>query len=209
MMLGRRFEVDFLRRPPLPPLAVWLLALGLVGSGLAAWSCIDAWHERAALALERAELDAALERARQAAQQRHSAARGAGPAAQAQAIEVLEALHRPWNALLDQLEAVHAPGVHLVQLAVDARFETLQLQAEARTLGDVLRYTEQLPAAGPIVAVRLTSHEVRDAPGGRVVSARLAAALGADRGAAAQASPPGAAQAVAGLAGAMRIEPAR
>jgi hypothetical protein len=80
--------------------------------------------------------------------------------------------------------------VHLEQIAIDARFESLQVQAEARSLGDVLRFVEQLPGAGPIVAVQLASHELRSVPIGQVVDARISARISAlDDAAARRAAP--------------------
>ncbi|HUN92469.1 MAG TPA: hypothetical protein VMU33_10455 [Burkholderiaceae bacterium] len=177
MILGPRFDVDFVRPAPVPPLAIAVLVVALVAAAAAAAWCEQAWRSGRDLASRRATLEAALERGREQAERRRTTARGADPQAQEQAVAVLDELHRPWRALFEQLEADRVGPVHLDQLAIDSRFESLQMQAEARSLGDVLRYVQALPGAGPIAAVQLSSHELRDAPGGRVVSARVVARL--------------------------------
>jgi len=179
MLLGPRFDVDFVRAPRIAPLAGWLLAAGLIAAVCAGAWCEREWRAGRELSAQLDDLNARAARDRdQAARQRPPVATG-DPQVQAQALDVLAELHRPWRALFDQLEADRVRGVHLDQLTIDARFEGLQVQAEARSLADVLDFVRELPGSGPIVGVQLANHEVRAVPIGHVVSARIAARVDA------------------------------
>lgn len=69
-------------------------------------------------------------------------------------------LDRPWLELLAVLERHAAPRVPVQQLSVDARFETAQLQVEARNLGELFAYVNALHTAGaPLRSAQLLGHE--------------------------------------------------
>ena len=177
-LLGRRFQVDFVQdRPPTPPLSWLLLGAGVVTLCAAFADFVPRWLEHARVIHEIEALQAWLDRLAGMARTGLRAADGEGSA---QAHGVLGDLGRPWPALFDQFEAAATQDVHLVQFAVDARFRTMQLMAEASTLERVLQYSQQLPGKGPVRAVRLTHHEWRDTPSGRIVVADLTADLTAD-----------------------------
>jgi hypothetical protein len=177
-LLGRRFQVDFAQaRPPVAPLAWILLAIGAIAVSGALLDFAPRWIEHERLARERSDLQARLDRVPGVAR---SSARAPDAIGLAQARGVLDELDRPWPALLDQFESIDAPDVHLVQLGVDSRFQTVQLLAEASRLEQVLQYSKQLAGKGPVRSVRLTHHEWRAAPGGRIVLADLSATLGPD-----------------------------
>jgi hypothetical protein len=175
MLFARRFDLDFVREPAIAPSVRWLLVAGLVAVTGAGFLCERAREAGAALVQQRDEIAARLDREREANERRRVVASRAEPAVQRQATEVLAELHRPWRDLFAQLEADQVNGVHLVQVAIDARFESVQVQAEGRSLGDVLRFVQQLPGSGPISAVQLANHELRTVPIGQVVDARIAA----------------------------------
>jgi hypothetical protein len=190
MILGRRFDIDFVRPPGVAPSVRWLLAAGVLALAVVGFRCERERESGQALQQQQADLTAHLDREREATDRRRVVVTRADPQVQAQATEVLAELHRPWRGLFEQLEADRVGGVHLEQIAIDARFESLQVQAEARSLGDVLRFVEQLPGAGPIVAVQLASHELRSVPIGQVVDARISARISAlDDAGAARAAP--------------------
>jgi hypothetical protein len=187
--VSARFDIDFVQAHRPVGAAAWiLLVLGLAASTAAAIVLQSRWEAGDAQQAEAQRLAEALHRATAPGPEVRGAdaARAGGPergAQQRQAARVIDELRRPWGALFAQMEGAGLPTVHLVQFGVDARFEALSMQVEARSLHEVLRYAQRLSGAGPIRAVQLVSHEWREAPGGRVVTARLAVEL--DAGAAA------------------------
>ena len=182
MLFGRRFDVDFVREPGAAPSVRWLLVAGLAAVIAAGLLCERAREAGAALLQQRDRIAARLDREREANERRRVVASRAEPAVQRQANEVLAEMHRPWRELFDQLEADRVDGVHVVQVAIDGRFESVQLQAEGRSLRDVLRFVQQLPGGGPISAVQLANHELRTVPIGHVVDARISARVEAAPG---------------------------
>lgn len=178
-LLGRRFDVDFARaRPAVTPLAWAMLALGGLLLAAAVADFVPHWQRHERLQREQQALRERLERMPGAprAAAAHSAADTLG---QLQARGLLDQLDRPWAALFDRLEAIQAPDVHVVQFGVDPGFHAVQMIAEASTLEHVLQYSQQLAAQAPVRAVRLTRHEWRAAPVGRIVVANLTAELAA------------------------------
>ena len=183
-LLGRRFQVDFVQaRPAVAPVARLLLAAGVLALAGAVADLAPRWVQRQQLNRQKEQLQSRLERQLGVAR---PAAR-AEVIGLAQARGVLDELDRPWPALFDQLEATRVPGVHLVQLGVDSRFQTAQVLAEASNLEELLQYSQRLAGSGPVQSVRLTHHEWHDAPVGRIVVANLTAELestaSADKGA--------------------------
>ena len=174
-LLGRRFEIDFVQaRPPIAPLGWLLLGFGLLALMAALADFAPRWLEHERLLREVEELHLRLDRLPGVAR---PVSRGSDSTGLAQATGLLGELDHPWPALFDQFESVAVPDVHLVQMAVDSRFQTVQMVAEASTLERVLQYSQQLPGKGPVRAVRLTRHEWRNAPSGRIVVADLTADL--------------------------------
>jgi hypothetical protein len=174
-----RFEADFATAGTPVPGAAWAWCAGgvaaLVLGGLALsqqWQALQ--QQRAAGERDRAT----LARAGTSDPRAGAARQGSSEDPRELALRAVTELRRPWGALLDQLEAARASGAELGQFSVDARFEKVQLVVDARSLDDVLRYLQRLPGNGPVRAVRLVSHEWRDAPGGRRLQARLVADLG-------------------------------
>lgn len=175
---GRRYSIDFAAsRPALPPVSWWLLAAGCTALVVALADALPRWSLQSRLRTE-------LEHLRSTASDLPSAARAGGHPANAeslaQALALVDQLDRPWPQLLGRLETTRVPGVHLVQVGVDARFQSLQLLAEASRLDDVLSYARALAGQGPVKAVRLTHHEWRNVPGARIVVASLSADLAPD-----------------------------
>jgi hypothetical protein len=175
-----RFEADFATAgTPVPGVAWAWFGGGVAALLLGALALSQQWQ---ALQQQRAtgERDrATLARARASDPQAGAARRASGDDPRELALRAVAELRRPWAALLDQLEAARSSGAELGQFSVDARFEKVQLVVDARSLDDVLKYLQRLPGGGPVRAVRLVSHEWRDAPGGRRLQARLVADLGA------------------------------
>jgi len=175
-LLGRRFQLDFIQaRPPVPPLAWGLLAGGVLSLAAALADFAPRLVLREQLGARQTELRARLDHLPTGARSSGDAADVAGFT---QARSVLDELDRPWAALFDQLEATRASDVHLIQLGVDPRFQTMQVLAEASSLERVLQYSKKLAGTGPVQSVRLTHHEWRNVPVGKVVVANLTADLG-------------------------------
>ncbi len=158
------------------PLAGLLLVAGLIAAAGAALVLRPALERQSTLAADRGQLETRLERlgVRPAAagEQHHGGRRETLEEGRQLAAE----LHRPWHELFDQLEqAAQADGaaVHLVQLSVDPRFDTIQLVAEARDLGHLVRFSQRLSGGAPLRSLVLTHYEWRDALGGHVLSAAL------------------------------------
>jgi hypothetical protein len=95
------------------------------------------------------------------------------------AIRVVADLNRPWPALFDAIEGARRPSVRVLHVGVDGRFSQLHLTLEARSLQDVIDYSESLRAQAPLKSVQLVQHEWRSDSGMRVLSARLVAGLSA------------------------------
>jgi hypothetical protein len=177
----RPTEVELLRpRAGVPPLSALLLAASAVAVLGAAMVCRPAWERSAELAADEARLQSAVDRLGADSPAGRSRTSAAGKSAQADALAEAELVvaesHRPWHALFDQLEAAQkseGAGVHLVQLAIDPRFATVQLVAEGRDLGKLVRFAQQLPGTGPIRTMSLSHHEWRDTLGAHVVTASL------------------------------------
>jgi hypothetical protein len=176
-LLGRRFRIDFASRPqPVLVLSWLLLALGVAGAALAALDVAPRWQLHQRLLAQRAELEQQL----QLAGGTRAAPRLVSVADQAAAHAVLAELQRPWRPLFDRFESVNVPQVYLIQLSVDSSFRDVQLLAEAARLDDVLSYSKKLAGDRTVRTVRLTHHEWRNAPIGRVVVANLTAELASE-----------------------------
>jgi len=176
----RPHEVELLRpRHRAPPLSWLLLAVGVAALGAAAMNCLPVWSSRSLLADRAARLQSEVDHL---ASSRGPVLRGrtSNRAGDRDALSEAELLvveaRRPWHGLFDQLEAAqrsgHA-GVHVIQMGVDPRFATLQLVAEGRDLGELVRFSQQLAGNGPVRTMSLTHHEWRDALGAHVVTASL------------------------------------
>ncbi len=172
-----RFDLDFAQPRARTPRLAWLL----LAAGVTAATITAVEGERAAGLLseldgEIARMDERLDAARRAARiaPRAASERAADAAVRADALRISRSLRQPWAQLLDALEADMTPQVKLVQIGFDAQFRRAQVQIEARSLNDVFHYTHQLASVPQVGAVTLVQHEWRDAPGARVVSARIA-----------------------------------
>ena len=178
----RPVTIELLRpRRPVPPASWLLLAAGIAMFAGSAALLAPSLEERMRLGEQRASLEHRLD-----------ALQGAGPSLplvrrsaalerdlQSQAQSVVLELHRPWHRLFDHLEGTMTPGVNIVQLDVESRFEEIQLVAESRDFPDLVRYTQRLASAPPVHSVGMTHHEWRDAAGSRVVDATMVARIDA------------------------------
>lgn len=180
-----RFNVDFARqRAPIPAGGWVMAAVGLIAMcGAVAWSIPD-WQKREQLAGAQHRLRVALADANPAptVQQTRRADNATASGArsrdgQSEALSLTRELRKPWGALFGALESSSSDRVRIVQLDVDSRFRQVQIQAEAKSLSDLIRYGEKLASVAPINSARLAHHEWKAAGGGRVVSARLVATL--------------------------------
>ena len=183
----RPYEVELLR-PALrvAPLSWLLLAAGALAAAAAAWVLQPQLARRAELSQQQERLESALERLGA------PASAGAGARSRAsqheaadEARQVAAELRRPWHELFEQLEAAAAAddaAVHVVQVSVEPRFATVQLVAEGRDLGKLVRFTQRLTGGAPIRSMTLTHYEWRDALGGHVLSASLQGDLAAAPG---------------------------
>lgn len=194
----RPYEVELLRpRRHAPPLSWLLLGLGVVALLGAAWVCAPGLKREHALAQQRAQIEsklAVLDGGPAAGSGFRRASGGKdGRIEEAQAI--VRELNRPWPELFAQLEAANTNDVNVMQMSVEPRFTTLQLVAESRDLGQLVRFSQRLSSPGsaaanaahpgPIRAMTMTHHEWRDALGARVASATMQGELadGSSRGA--------------------------
>jgi hypothetical protein len=170
-LLGRRFRVDFVQpRPRATPLSWLMVAVGTMSLAIALADLAPRWIQREQLREKKTQLQARLDQMPGLAR---TAAHPVDAIGLTQARGVLEQLDRPWSELFDQFESTREGGVHLVQLGVDSRFQTALVLAEASSLEQVLRYSRDLSGKGPVRTVRLTNHEWRNAPVGRIVVANL------------------------------------
>jgi hypothetical protein len=170
-------ELELLRPVrPVAPVAGVLLAAGLLAAGAAAVGLQPAFERKAALSAEQALLERRLERLGVRPVATVDSRHGGRRETLEEGRELAAQLRRPWHQLFDQLEeAAQADGgaVHVVQLTVDPRFDTLQLVAEARDLGHLVRFSQRLTGGAPVHNLVLTHYEWRDALGGHVLSAAL------------------------------------
>lgn len=172
----RPYAVELLHpRQDIPLLSWVLLAAGVLTLGGAVLTCQPAWSERTALVARQENLRAAFDRAGETNKPRTAARAGErdGPA---EAALISAELRRPWHQLFDQIESAQrgdGTGVHLLQIAVDPRFTNLQMVAEGRDLGGLVRFSGQMVGNGPIRVMELTHHEWRDTLGAHVVTASL------------------------------------
>lgn len=176
------FDIDFaargIARVRLSVAALTVFAAGIVSVAGAAAVLAPRFAQHRWLQSATAAIDGSLAEARRARlPARDDKAKPADMAALAEARRIATDLHRPWGALFDVVESVSSGRVHVTQIGVDAQFHGIQIQVEARALGDVVRYAQSLAAAGaPIAGAQLASHEWTGTAV-RVVSARVTVAL--------------------------------
>lgn len=170
------YEVELLRpRGQATPLSWLLLGVGAIVLAGAVLECRPALTERVGLEADIARLEATLDRTGDGPKPKASVRSGEQDRL-AEAAAIVADVRRPWHQLFDQIEAAQQSGgngVHLVQVAVDPRFSSLQMVAEGRDLGGLVRFTGQMAGNGPIRAMSLTHHEWRDTLGAHVVTASL------------------------------------
>jgi len=186
----RPYEVDLLRERRRTPLFSWALcAAGIAALGGAILVTAPLLERQSRLQQELAGVEAELGKAQasitssKTGLRKGTATRSAEATVANDAAAIQTELRRPWSGLFDQLGAGLAQEgntVHIVQLGVDARFETLQLVAEGRELDKLVRFAQHVSGTGPIRSLTMTHHEWRDALGAHVVSATLIGQLTAE-----------------------------
>jgi hypothetical protein len=182
MWRARRFDVDFAPRARfsvrLTPLSALLLGAGLIAVASASAAVAPEWERLQALrAMLARTQNAATGAAHAGGTSGTGKARPAETAAFNEAQRIASDLHRPWPALFDAMEAATDGKVRVTQISVDPRFSRLQIQVEAKGLGEVVRYAQKLAASGtPVAGAQLLSHEWNNGPV-HVVAARVGVAL--------------------------------
>jgi hypothetical protein len=153
------------RRPPTPWWAVALCAVAGTACLLLMLELWSGWGLQREQAAEAQRVQALIDRRSQpaaapgATRASANAVRSSDAALRARATWQAS-LVRPWAELLAVLEQHAAPRVPVQQLSVDARFETAQLQVEARNLGELFAYVNALHTAGaPLRSAQLLGHE--------------------------------------------------
>ncbi|MEY2892111.1 MAG: hypothetical protein RJA98_2019 [Pseudomonadota bacterium] len=157
------------RRPPTPWWAAVLCAVAATACVLLALELWGGWRMQREQAEDAQRVQAMLDRRLQPAvsaapvanrvSDSVNANRSSEAALRARAVWQAS-LERPWLELLNVLEQHAAPRVPVQQLSVDARFETAQLQVEARNLGELFAYVNALHTAGaPLRSAQLLGHE--------------------------------------------------
>lgn len=76
--------------------------------------------------------------------------------------QVIGRLNTPWPAIFDALEQSTPAGVALLGIDPRPGEGSIRIQAEARTLDELLKYTAQLPATPPFGEVLLVKHETHE-----------------------------------------------
>jgi len=154
------------RRPPTPWWAVALCAVAGTACVLLALELWGGWRMQGQQAEDAQRVQALIDRRLQpAVANRVSASASVNANRSSEAALRARAawqasLERPWLELLNVLEQHAAPRVPVQQLSVDARFETAQLQVEARNLGELFAYVNALHMAGaPLRSAQLLGHE--------------------------------------------------
>jgi hypothetical protein len=172
------YDFDLARRADATPQASWfLLGAGLAAAVLAVLPLRDAWEDRSALVESIARLQAALDGPASASAET-AQGKGRRPTSEdADALQVVGDLNRPWRALFDGIESAQRPEVRVRQVAIDSNFSRLTMGVEAKSLADVLAYSAQLGELPPIGSIQLVHHEWTNVGGVRVLSARLSASL--------------------------------
>jgi hypothetical protein len=173
-LLGRRFEIDFNgSQARTPPLAWLLLTMGLCALLAAVFDFAPRWARHGELQIQLEALQAQQLKLPPAG----AASRKATAADSTEIRTLMDEFNRPWMLLFERLESSELPGVHLLQVSVDSRFQAVEMLAEGASLDEVVKYSSRLAAERPVHAVRLTHHEWRASPGARVVVASLTAEL--------------------------------
>lgn len=190
-----RFAIDFARaRAPVPTHGWALAAVGVLAFAAAIASSAGDWQQRATSLAARERVQTALAAAQPApstasARRDTSSATARARETQTEAQLVALELRRPWGALFSALESSSNERVRIVQMDVDSRFRQLQIHAEAKSLGELIRYAEHLASIAPVNNARLAHHELKTVAGARIVSARLVARLDPSADAAAVSAP--------------------
>lgn len=76
--------------------------------------------------------------------------------------QVMARLNTPWPAIFDALDRATPAGVALLGIDPRPAEGSIRIQAEARTLDELLKYTAQLQAAPPFGQVLLVKHETHE-----------------------------------------------
>eukprot|EP01034_Spumella_vulgaris_P003792 gene3792-4852_t len=76
--------------------------------------------------------------------------------------QVIGRLNTPWPAIFDALEQSTPASVALLGIDPRPGEGSIRIQAEARTLDELLKYTAQLPATPPFGEVLLVKHETHE-----------------------------------------------
>lgn len=177
------FDLDFSRRPPTPKHGWALATAGVISIAAAiAWALPD-WQKRSELGATRSRNQVALantqppQPAAQTARRSSSSATARSRDSQVEARQLALELSKPWSQLFGALESSSNDQVRIVQVDVDSRFRQLHIHAEAKSLGELIRYAERLASVAPISAAHLAHHEWKTSGTVRVVTARLIAQL--------------------------------
>lgn len=148
----------------------WLALALLVASAAAlAGAAWQVWHLRqqtAALAEATAALGAPAGRHARPLVAAAAPQAGASAALTPQQVrawnQVIGRLNTPWPAIFDALEQSTPAGVALLGIDPRPGEGSIRIQAEARTLDELLKYTAQLPATPPFGEVLLVKHETHE-----------------------------------------------
>jgi hypothetical protein len=146
----------------------WLaLALLVASTAALASGAWQVWHLRqqaAALAEATAALGAPVGRLARTPVAPQGG--GATPALTPQQVrawnQVIGGLNTPWPAVFDALEQSTPAGVALLGIDPRPGEGSIRIQAEARTLDELLKYTAQLLASPPFGEVLLVKHETHE-----------------------------------------------
>lgn len=159
-----RLTIDFgTASPPSHGIGRALLGVGL----LAAAGCLVA---HLIVSGQRAEVQSALARLEPSAAAAKQAPVSPEEALQRQEEQAFvrhtaQQLSLPWGELFDAVEAPDYEAVTLLGVVPNAERKEVQIEAEARDLGDVLPFVRQLRETGGLHGARLLAHETvrRDA----------------------------------------------
>jgi len=142
-----------------PVVAAWLLvACGVGASMFAAWRV---WESTVELAATEDALRAALAGAR-AVPAADAAWQRLSPSQRNAWNQVARQLNTPWSALLDALERATPNEVAIVSIEPDGAQGSVRLQAEAKTLDELLAYVSALKNTQPFESAALVKHETNE-----------------------------------------------
>lgn len=161
-------DIDFARRRrSVSVLGAVLLLAGVAGALAVAMQYTQALEDLARAERQQARLLRQLRPT--TAPGRGAQAQAAAPDAALAAARVQAQLDTPWDAVLRELERLGDPATALLSIDAKGQARTLRLTAEAKSMADVVAYSDRLRASPWVRSAYLSGHETRVSDTVRVI----------------------------------------